>query len=360
MTFDARALTAGIPPFTLLATFGIGAAGAAAGIALALPLGAMLGALIAVGGCAVAGLRVKGQPVAVPQAWRFVLIPVIAVAIGAAFTPELVAQAPAWGWSVAALVLYVPAAHGLGALIYRRIGGLDRVTAHYAAIPGGLIESVQMGEEAGADVQMLTMLQFLRLILAIVLIPLGFSVIEGHAVGSASGVRVAGADLPLGPADVVWLLVAAAGGWWAGRRLHLPAPLISGPILASAAIHMAGLTRGVPPDWLIVVTQWVVGTSLGARFTGLTGRRLGRAVALAGAYTAMAFALALAAALTLGGRVGEPAVAVFLAFAPGGVSEMTLVALSLQVSVVYVTLHHILRILLAIGFARLLAGHPGR
>jgi uncharacterized membrane protein AbrB (regulator of aidB expression) len=43
---------------------------------------------------------------------------------------------------------------------------------------------------------------------------------------------------------------------------------------------------------------------------------------------------------------------VFLAFAPGGVSEMTLVALSLQVSVVYVVLHHILRILLAIALAR--------
>lgn len=355
MALDPRALLAGVPPVTLLATFSLGAAGAAAGHALGLPLGALLGALVTVAAAAMAGVRVAGRPLAVPQGWRFVLIPVIGVAIGATFTPELVGQAVDWTWSLAALALYVPLAHRLGYLIYRRAGGLDVPTAYYSAIPGGLIESMQMGEEAGADVQMLTMLQFLRLILAIVLVPLGFTVLEGHAVGSAAGVEIEGADRPLGPADVFWLLAAAAGGWWIGRRIGLPAPIISGPILASAGVHMIGLTRGVPPDWMILVTQWVVGTSLGARFAGLQGTRLWQAMGLALLYTAMAFALALLAAATLGGRVGEPGAAVFLAFAPGGVSEMTLVALSLQVSVVYVTLHHILRILLAISFARLLA-----
>jgi membrane AbrB-like protein len=355
MALDPRALLAGIPPVTLIATLAIGGVGAAAGHALGLPLGALIGALVAVASAAMAGVEVGGRPLAMPQAWRFVLIPVIGVAIGATFTPELLGQAANWGWSLAALALYVPLAHRLGCLVYRHAGGLDLPTAYYAAMPGGLIESVQMGEEAGADVPMLTMLQFLRLILAIVLVPLGFTLLEGHAVGSAAGVEVAGADLPLGPADLFWFLVAAAGGWWVGRRIGLPAPIISGPILASAAVHMLGLTRGVPPLWLILVTQWVVGTSLGARFAGLAGQQLRQALGLAVLYTAMACSLALLAALTLGGRVGEPGAAVFLAFAPGGVSEMTLVALSLQVSVVYVTLHHILRIMLAIVFARVMA-----
>lgn len=352
MALDPRRLSGGIAPVTILATFTIGAFGAAAGIALRLPLGALLGALLTVAACTILGLRVRGAPLAVPQPWRFVLIPVIAVAIGAAFTPELVAQVPAWGLSVLALALYVPLAHVLGYIIYRHAGALDRPTAFYSAIPGGLLESLQMGEEAGADVQMLTMLQFLRLILAIVLVPLAFTVIEGHLVGSAAGVEIEGADGPLRPVDVFWLLAAAGGGWWLGKRIHLPAPIITGPILASAAVHMAGLTQAVPPYWLIVVTQWVVGTSLGARFAGMTGRRLGKAMGLAALYTAMAMSLALAAAFGLAPFVGEPAAAVFLAFAPGGVSEMTLVALSLQVSVVYVALHHILRILLAIGFAK--------
>ena len=47
-----------------------------------------------------------------------------------------------------------------------------------------------------------------------------------------------------------------------------------------------------------------------------------------------------------------PRAAAFLAFAPGGVAEMSLIALSLQYSVVFVTLHHVARILIAVLVAK--------
>ena len=55
----------------------------------------------------------------------------------------------------------------------------------------------------------------------------------------------------------------------------------------------------------------------------------------------------------LGGAVSQSIEAVILAFAPGGVVEMSLVAVSLEISVVYVTTHHVLRILLTVFFAQL-------
>jgi membrane AbrB-like protein len=213
-----------------------------------------------------------------------------------------------------------------------------------------------MGEEAGADIQMLTMLQFLRLIACIVVVPVVFTIQTGHSVGSAAGVRIEGADLPLGLRDAALLLAAAVGGVWLGRKLRLPAWIVTGPIVASAAIHLAGLTRTVPPDWLIILTQYVVGTSLGARFAGLGRGKLALALRLSALYAGMALGLALAAAMLLGGHVGEPGAAVFLAFAPGGIAEMTLVALSLQVGVVYVSAHHVVRIVLAVGVARAFSG----
>ena len=54
--------------------------------------------------------------------------------------------------------------------------------------------------------------------------------------------------------------------------------------------------------------------------------------------------------------MGLPLTPVFLAFAPGGITEMSLIALSLQISVVFVTLHHVLRIVVAISIAKLFAG----
>jgi uncharacterized membrane protein AbrB (regulator of aidB expression) len=58
--------------------------------------------------------------------------------------------------------------------------------------------------------------------------------------------------------------------------------------------------------------------------------------------------------------VGLPIAAVFLAFAPGGITEMSLIALSLHVSVVFVALHHVIRIVLAISIARFFVGRVPR
>ena len=140
---------------------------------------------------------------------------------------------------------------------------------------------------------------------------------------------------------------------FAGR---LPALVMFGPIALSAAAHLGGLTETVPPNWVVQTAQLVIGTSLGARFGALPRARLRLALGLAALVTAISLALALGAAMVLHAFVGEPVPAVFLAFAPGGIAEMSLVALSLQVSVVFVSLHHVARIVLSVSVARAMSG----
>ena len=101
------------------------------------------------------------------------------------------------------------------------------------------------------------------------------------------------------------------------------------------------------------VTQVILGTGLGARFLGADRAMLRRAAGLALVNTGAALALAAGVALLLSGPVAEPATAVFLAFAPGGLAEMSLIALSLQASVAYVTVHHVARIVLSVSVAKL-------
>jgi membrane AbrB-like protein len=261
------------------------------------------------------------------------------------------------------LALFLPAVHLLGYRALMAAGGTDRVTAFFGTAPGGLIEAVQMGEEAGADVPMLTMLQFLRLILTLVLVPIGFTVLTGHAVGSAGGMEMTGSDVPLTPRDVAILAACAVAGAWIGVRLHLPAGWIFGPIVLSGAVHLAGITETVPPAWLVAGVQVVIGTGLGVRFAGMAPRAILRALRLAVLNVSITIAGAAAVAFALGPLVGESPASVFLAFAPGGLIEMSLIALSLQVSVVYVTVHHVARILLAVTLARTMAPwllKPGR
>ncbi|MBZ4023075.1 hypothetical protein CKO11_11455, partial [Rhodobacter sp. TJ_12] len=157
------------------------------------------------------------------------------------------------------------------------------------------------------------------------------------------------------PGDLLWLAAAGAVGGGLGWRLRIPGGMVTGPILVSALVHLSGLAQGAPPAWLVTLTQLIIGTSLGVRFAGMEPRRFWLALRLAGLSTSVSIGLAGLFAFALATWVGEPISAVFLAFAPGGLVEMSLVALSLQLSAVYVTAHHALRILLAVTAARVLA-----
>ena len=341
---------------TMALAFALGTAGGFTADALGLPLPMLLGSLMVVSAAAILGLRAGGRVLGLPMPIRNGFIPVIGVSIGTAFTPGLLDEALRWWPSFAALLLYIPLAHALSYALTRRIGGLDRATSYYGTMPGGFIESIALGEKAGADGAYLTMLQFLRLILCIVLIPIGFGLVTGHDVGSSTGAVIGGAETVLSPADWAILICAGAAGAWAGHRLRLPAYMVMGPFLLSAVVHGLGWVEGGPPGWLISLTQLVVGTSLGARFAGRAPRILIDGFRLAGINVAAMLVLSAVFAAALHGLVGERWEAVFLAFAPGGLAEMALVALSLEMSVIYVTVHHVLRIILAVLLARTFAG----
>ena len=340
----------GVDLRALALTLLVGAMGGALAWAASLPLGFLLGSMLVTAAWAISGRRLLGRVVTLPPRFRFSFVPVIGVAIGGAFTPQVAGQMLGWGPSLAALCVFVPLAHALGFVIYRRLG-IGRREALYGAVPGGLIESVTLAEAAGADVPVVTVLQFLRLIGTILAVPFLFWGITGHAVGSASGAVLPGGALTL--ADAGLLVVAAVVGAAVARALRFPGWIIVGPLIASAAMHAAGWVQGVPPGWLVAVTQVVLGTGLGARFAGVQRAVLLRAGRAAVANGVAALVLAFAFAEGLHWAVGEPVAAVFLAFAPGGLAEMSLIALSLQMSIIFVTAHHVVRIVLAVVLAQL-------
>jgi membrane AbrB-like protein len=332
-------------------TLALGALGGGVAMLLQLPLALLLGSLVATGVIAAAGWRPFGRGIMLPTRLRSAFVPVIGVSIGGAFTPQVIAEAAVWWPSLLALLVFLPVMHATGYLIYTR-GGLPRLESFFGAVPGGLIESVQMGEEAGGDVRLMTVLQFLRLILTIVSVPLIFMALTGAAVGSAGGAELPAAAVVLSAYEVAVLLAVGVLGVLVGRALRFPAAIMTGPILFSAVAHAAGIVHGVPPAWLVGVTQVVVGCGLGARFAGVERAMLLRAARLAVLNAVMALSIAFGFAWALMPVVGEPVAAVFLAFAPGGLAEMSLIALSLQMSVVYVTVHHVARIVLSVLIAK--------
>ena len=116
------------------------------------------------------------------------------------------------------------------------------------------------------------------------------------------------------------------------------------------------------PDWLLIVSQLVVGVGLAAQFTAISLARFLRLLFVTLTLVSMFGVLACVFAIGLSRFVELPLPALILSFAPGGVTEMGLIALSLSLSPMAVATHHVFRIfmttLLAAGMARFFLGKP--
>lgn len=340
-----------LPNTALMLVIGLG--GALVALAAGLPMPFLMGALASVG--FYAALRTaQGQTDAhFPKALRQLFVGLIGVMIGASFTRDLLGNLPAIWPSLLAMVVFVAAALGIGYGIFRGIGRYDKVTAFYAAMPGGLIEAVSLGQEAGGDVRVLALQHFARIVIVVVTVPLLYLAWTGQAVGSAGGQSFDAG--PWGWLDVIELFLLAFAGKWIGPYLRLPAPHMIGPMVLSAVLHGAGILHLSSPYWLLALAQLMVGCGLGTSFAGARLGDLWRAFGLGAVYVAVILSLSYAVALGLSGVLPFSFDTLFVSFAPGGVTEMGLIALSLGISPVVVTVHHVFRIALAVAVAGVLA-----
>lgn len=282
-----------------------------------------------------------------PMPFRMIFVGVIGTMIGARLTPDTLSLLPLLAFSVPAVAAFVLGAHAMNYLIFRKLGGYDRATAFYSGSPGGLFESILFGEEAGADVRVLTMMQFLRIIVVVTMVPVAMSIWEGHPVGSAAGISFTPGESAL--LDIPVVLVIAVAGLWIGKWLHLPAAQLIGPLLVAGALAISGLVQISAPGWLIAVSQVVLGTGLGIRFTGMTRAMFVRGMGLSLVSVGQMMVLGVALSALVHYASGLPTDMLVVSFAPGGVVEMSLIALSLAANPAVVTLHHLVRIMFTVG-----------
>ncbi|SFR51545.1 hypothetical protein SAMN04488005_2447 [Yoonia tamlensis] len=289
-------------------------------------------------------------PVQAPIRLRPIAIPVIGVLLGSSVTAEIFGLLQQWIFTLIALPVYLAVASVVSFAVYRRLGRYDRITAFYAAMPGGLNEMLLLGGQAGGDERRIALAHAARVLLVIVFVALFF----GLVLGVTSGTRGATRWVPLNAlvwTDYAMLAGCAVLGNWSGTRLGIPAAPVFGPMILSAAAHIAGLVTVSPPTLFIIAAQITMGTIIGSRFAGATFAQVGRDILLAATASGCMLIVATVFALTIGWASGIPISQAFLAFSPGGLTEMALLTLALDQDVTYVSVMHILRITCIIGVA---------
>jgi uncharacterized protein len=318
-----------------LMTLAIGIPGGALFYLFHLPLPWMLGAMATTTVAALSGVRIALMP-----GLRLVFIAILGVMLGSAFTPEVVQGLATWIGSFAWLGLYVVVATAGVWVFYRRLARYDTATAYFAAAPGGLNEMILAGGALGGDERRISMSHAARVLIAIFALSFGYRWFGGYT--PTGPVATAAGDMAWSD----WLLLSACGviGFGIAKALRIPAYALVGPMMLSAIVHAAGITHSRPPVWLVAAAQIVVGAMVGARFDGVSPRMVGKAIVLAIVATAVLLVLAALFGQAVESTLGIPFSAALLAFAPGGLAEMSLIALSLEIDAAYVSSHHIVRI----------------
>lgn len=124
-----------------------------------------------------------------------------------------------------------------------------------------------------------------------------------------------------------WLITLALGtaAGFAAVWLHLPVPWMVGPLLAIAALRMAGAPLAAPHG-ARNFGQWVIGTSLGLYFTPPVVDELLRLAPAVVAGAVVTLLLGAASGRLLARLTGVDAATAHFASLPGGASEMVLLA----------------------------------
>ena len=290
-------------------------------------------------------------PIAGPDRLRPYVIPIIGVMLGATITPDILGQLGSWAITLLILPVYLAGAAGGSYFVYRRVGRYDPITAYYASMPGGLNEMLLVGEAMGGDARQIALAHSTRILLVIFVVALAF----GFGLGvSTGGGQVWIPFSALSFWDGLVLLGCAILGTPMARALQMPAAPVFGPMILSGVVHATGWITVAPPTLLVVIAQIVIGTVIGARFIGTSWNQLRRDLVLAALTTACMLAIAFLFAEALAVMVGMPLSQAFLALAPGGLTEMSLLALALDQEVAFVSVTHIARITLIIALAPVL------
>ena len=310
----------------------IGALGGLVFWALGIPApwlaGSMMAAIVAVFS------RVK---VGMPDWLRALSFIFLGVQTGTSVTWDTVERAGQWPLSIAFLGLTVIAVTWACTAYYVKRSEWDGPTALFASLPGALSLVLLLASGTKADMRRVTIAQCIRLFFLVAALPSVISWLSPpepiHANLSEIGSLY----------DIALLLAVSAGAGYALEWIRVPAGLMLGPMLASAALELSGVISGAAPASVLIPANIVLGVMIGARFSHFTFTEFREALKEGFSGFLIALVIAMAGAGITSAVAGLPLALTLLAFSPGGLDAMTIMAFSLNLDPAYVGAHQMAR-----------------
>ncbi|MEK9960044.1 MAG: AbrB family transcriptional regulator [Rhodobiaceae bacterium] len=331
----------------LTVTFAVALASGWGFLQLGFPAPYLMGSLFGVwiGG----GLVTRLQPhLGVARWFHKPVVLGLAVLIGATFNQAVLEQAEKWSLTLVTMLGTTIIVTVIGYQFLRRFRGYDPRLAILCSVPGGQAEALAMAREMVERDYVVALFHLVRVVIVFLTTPLLLRLIEGQAAVDRSNVALQTMpsifDLPA--ADIITFILLGAVGMLIARQLRIPMPHLLGPMGLSTVFHLLGWADLPRVNEFVILAQLAIGGAVGAQLAKVPFRELLDYLRDACANTAIILSAYLLATLVIVKVTGVSFLAAWLAFVPGGLYEVTLLALIFGFDVAFVAFHHTVRVML--------------
>lgn len=275
-----------------------------------------------------------------PKLWRDCSLTAAGYGIGANFSTtawdnmlhQLLGVAEATGSILLASILL--------AFVSAKLAGEDLKSCIIGMLPGGMTMSMLLAEEdKNINPNVVIVMQVLRLFGVVVSVPfLVIYLLDARIIGSSIAMPNHG-----GYHWLIFIPLAICGGFIA-KKVHMPTPILLGAILATAVFTVAvGRVQPVP-GWLMAPAQASIGIFMGMQLDAGRVAKAKNVIPCVVAGTIVLIGISIAMANVLSARYGFSLVTAFLAMAPGGIAEMSLVGMSMGEDVSIILTYQLVRV----------------
>jgi membrane AbrB-like protein len=328
------------------------AVGVGAGLLLDLlgvPSAALFGGLVAGLGRALLGRSQLALPARAGTAAQAV----IGVSIGALVQTDTLRTIGEHWLSVLLVTVATLGVSLVAGQLMRLQRGISPVTGAFSMIAGGASGITAMARDLGADEQVVAVLQYLRVLLIVVAMPIVATTVYGASAGSAPAPA---ADDPGWPAGLLFTAVCVVVGVALGRVSRLPVGSLLGPLAVAAVLDLSGFARGATlPPLLEAAGFLAIGLQVGLGFTRDSLRLVGRALPLALLLIVGAVVACAGLGAVLARTAGVSPLDGYLATTPGGLYAVLATARGSGADATFVLAVQVLRLFVMLFSAPLLA-----
>jgi membrane AbrB-like protein len=282
---------------------------------------------------------------------RWVHVPVIlglGVLIGATFTADIFIHIQRWSVTVFTMIFVTVIVTFIGYMFLTRLRGYDSRLAFLCSVPGGQAEATVMARELVDKDYVVALFHLIRVTFVFLTTPLLLALLEGKVAVSQSSIVLQ--SMPsltdLGLLQIVKFLGIAVGGYFTAHVMRIPMPHLTGPIFLSAGLHIVGIVAIPRINEFVIIAQLVIGGAVGARLAQVSFSEVLQYLSDGLVNTVLILASYLTATFLMSSVMDVSFLEMWLAFVPGGLYEVTLLALIFGFDIAFVAFHHTVRIMM--------------